>query len=166
MDRTQACGACNVGSIPTGRTCMKNNSCIFCKIIIREEPASFVYEDDEIIGFMNHKPIHVGECLIIPKKHIDHFTDIDGKLAGHIMEIAQRLATKIKEKFHPQRIGYVVSGYGVPHAHFIIVPLHHTNDITSEHFAFLENNEIHFSDKHIPLATREELDGIANEIRL
>ena|SRR3990167_7392285 len=145
---------------------MKDHTCIFCKIIAREEPASFVYEDDEIIGFMNNRPVHAGECLLIPKHHIDHFTDMDEKLATHIMEIAQRLAARIKEKIKPQRIGYVVAGYGVTHAHLIIIPQYHTNDITCQHFAVLKNGEIHFSDQYIPLATRNDLDDVANKIRL
>lgn len=145
---------------------VRDKNCVFCKIIAREEPASFVYEDDHIVGFLNNRPPHAGECLLIPKVHIDHFTDLDENIAMNIMAIGQRLARKIKDTFNPERVGYVVSGFGIPHAHLIIVPLHHHQDITSRHYAFLKDGEIHYSEQQIPLVDRGELDRISALIRL
>lgn len=145
---------------------MKDDKCVFCRIIASEALASRVYEDDRILAFMNHRPVHPGECLLIPKEHIDHFTDIDDETAAHIMRTAQKLANNIRKALKPQRVGYVVAGYGVAHAHLIIIPQHHANDITCQHFAVLDNGEIRFSVQHIPLASREELDKVAAKIRL
>jgi len=115
---------------------------------------------------MNIKPSHPGECLLIPKEHIDHFTDIKEDLAAKIIKIGQRLANKIRKELNPQRVGYIVAGYGVPHAHLIIVPQHHTNDITCEHFAVLENGKIHFTDQHIPIVDRKDLDAMAKRLKV
>jgi histidine triad (HIT) family protein len=115
-----------------------DSTCIFCKIVEGTEPASKFYEDEDILGFMNHKPVHPGECIFIPKAHINHFMDINDELAARIMKLGQRLCRTVREKLNPDRVGYVVAGYGVPHAHLIVIPNYHANDITCEHFAVLK----------------------------
>ena len=52
---------------------MADATCIFCHIVAGTAPASTFYEDEAILGFMNHKPVHPGECLLIPKRHVTHF---------------------------------------------------------------------------------------------
>ena len=64
-------------------------SFIFCQIVARQSPASFVYEDDAVAAFMTLQPTAPGECLIIPKAHIDHFTDVPDDIAQRIMLVAQ-----------------------------------------------------------------------------
>lgn len=141
-------------------------NCIFCKIVGGEILASRFYEDDEVLGFMNHKPVHPGECLFIPKEHISHFMDIDDELAAKMIKLGQRLCRTIREKINPDRVGYVVAGYGVPHAHLIVIPNYHANDITCEHFAVLKDDKITFTDEHIPIAPRNELNRMANMLKL
>jgi histidine triad (HIT) family protein len=69
--------------------------CIFCKIVKGEASASKVYEDDEVLGFMNIKPearIHV---LIIPKKHIESVKTLepaDAELVGKLFLAAKDIA--------------------------------------------------------------------------
>src|SRR5262249_41970643 len=123
-------------------------------------------EDEEILGFMNYKPVHPGECLLIPKEHINHFMDINDELAARIMKLGQRLCRKIRERIKPDRVGYVVAGYGVAHAHLIIIPNYHANDITCEHFAIIKDGKINFTDEHIPIARREELDSMASLLKI
>jgi histidine triad (HIT) family protein len=141
------------------------NKCIFCEIIAGREAASKIYEDDKILAFMNIRPVNTGEFMVIPKQHIDHFLDIPDDLAAHILLTAQRLARKVQKKFKPKRMGYVVHGFGVPHAHLNIVPLEHPDDIVSYKFARIENDQVIFDPKQIPLISREELDRIAKTIK-
>src|SRR5439155_14973143 len=100
--------------------------------------ASILYEDDRIMAFMSIKPINPGEFMIIPRAHIDHFSDIPDDVACHILMHAQRLSRNLLERLQPQRVGLVVHGYGVPHAHLIVVAQHGPLDITSAKFAYLE----------------------------
>ncbi|MCW1930252.1 MAG: HIT family protein [Candidatus Kerfeldbacteria bacterium] len=139
-------------------------ACIFCEIITKQAPASIVYEDADILGFMDIQPIHNAQCMLIPKEHIDHFTDIPEELAGRMMQIAQRIGKNILREFKPQRIGYVVHGYGVAHAHLVIVPQHHEEDITSQHLAVIKDGKISFIAENLPVASREELDDSAAKI--
>jgi histidine triad (HIT) family protein len=91
---------------------------------------------------------------------------IDDDLAARIITLGQRLSRKIREIINPDRVGYVVAGYGVPHAHLIVIPNYHANDITCEHFAVLKEGRIVFTDQHIPVASRDELDRMAELLRI
>jgi histidine triad (HIT) family protein len=134
--------------------------CVFCKIVAGEEPASVVYEDERVMALMNIRPIHPGELMVIPKEHVDHFCDLADDLACHILVQAQRLSRNLRERLKPQRVGLVVHGFGVPHAHLIVVPLHAPNDIVSARHIHVEDGQINFSDGHLN-ETREELDRLA-----
>lgn len=143
---------------------IKNQKCVFCEIVAGREVASKIYEDDKILAFMNIRPVNPGEFMVIPKEHIDRFVDISDDLAAHILVNAQRLARKVQNKFKPKRMGYVVHGFGVPHAHLNVVPLEHPDDIVSYKFARIENNKVVFDAKQIPMVPRDELDRIAKSI--
>ena len=73
--------------------------CIFCKIIEKQIPATFLYEDSQVIAFddINPKaPVHI---LVVPKKHIATVSDIDDSeeiLMGHMIKVARDLAKQYK----------------------------------------------------------------------
>ena len=145
---------------------MTESGCVFCRIVAGQSPASVIWEDGEAMALMNLRAVNTGECMIIPKAHIDHFTDIPDPLAAKILLIAQRIGRKIMQVYRPERIGYVVHGYGVPHAHFLIVPQNDPNDITSRRFIRIVDGKIEFTEQHIPLTPREELDRMAAELAI
>ena len=141
-------------------------SCIFCEIAARRAPASIVYEDDAIMAFMTLQPTAPGECLIIPREHIDHFTDVPDPIAQQIIVLAQRIGRRMRTHFRPQRVGYLVHGYGVPHAHFILVPQHGPFHLTSARFARVDNGNVVFDLTRIPIAERSVLDAQAQQLRV
>lgn len=148
------------------RTKSFQEGCIFCLIVEGAEPASIIYEDEQIMSFMTIRPTRPGECLIVPRQHIDHFTDIDDELSVKIILIGQKIARKIRDVFQPRRVGMVVHGFGVGHAHLIIVPQHDPNDITSARFAYLNEGEIAFDATRISKEDRSTLDEQANMLRI
>lgn len=135
--------------------------CIFCEIVAGRAPASFAYRDDLVSAFMTLQPTAPGECVVIPNEHIDHFTDIEDSLAAHIVVVAQRLGRRMREVFPLERVGYLVHGYGVPHAHFIIVPQQGPHHLTSERFAHAEGGRVVFDMRRVPVADRSTLDAHA-----
>ncbi len=143
-------------------------ACVFCDIVEKIEPASIFYEDDECLGFMGIRPIRDGECMVIPKEHIDHFTDVDDELSAKIMVIGQKVGRKMMGVMDPKpkRIGYIVHGFGVPHAHLIIVPQHAEDDIVSGRHLKVEDGNIVADETLNPLVPRDELDRVANLLRL
>jgi len=143
-----------------------SSPCIFCEIVAGRSPVSRVYEDDSILAFMDIHPAVSGQCLIIPKEHIDHFTDVDDRTSQHIMLVAQHIGRRMREVFQPLRTGMVVHGFGVAHAHLILIPQHHHNDITSRRFARIEGDDVIFTRRDIPLTERSILDAQAEMLRM
>lgn len=140
-------------------------SCVFCKIVAGEVESSKIYEDDEILAFMDIQPVRQGQVLVIPKDHIDHFSDIPDALALRIYMKTHALLKAVREVVRPERMGLVVHGYGVPHAHMIILPQHHEDDITSARMADIENGRVIFTHKKLPVVSREELDRMSQLIK-
>ena len=140
-------------------------SCVFCKIVAGQLESSKVYEDDEIVALMDIQPVRPGQVLVIPKQHIDHFSDIPDILALKIYRKTHSLLKAVRELVRPERMGLVVHGYGVPHAHVVIVPQHHEDDITSGRMADIENGRVIFTTRKLPLVPREELDQMAQQIK-
>ncbi len=139
-------------------------ACIFCGIVRGDAPASLVHADESVLAFMNIRPTAPGECLVIPRAHVDHFTDLDDDTAARIMVVAQRIGRSLRRAFEPERVGFVVHGYGVSHAHLIVVPQHGPDDITSGQFAQLVDGRIAFSDRHLEVADRAVLDEHARRL--
>ncbi|WP_425592924.1 HIT family protein [Epibacterium ulvae] len=139
--------------------------CIFCSIIRGDSPASFVHQDEICVAFMNIRPIHTGEFIIIPRDHIDHFTDLPDATAAHIMLVAQRVGRRLQKEFKPLRIGYVVHGFGVAHAQLNVVPLHHPSDIISARHITNDANELKISEANLAAPSRAELDAVAARLR-
>ena len=138
--------------------------CVFCAIRDGTEPASLVFEDAECLAFMNIRPIRPGECMVIPRAHIDHFVDIPDLLAAHIMVVAQRLARAQMKVFRPLRVGYVVHGFGVPHAHLNCVPLHDGSDIISARH-IVTDHAFAISETGLDAPARDLLDTQAQQLR-
>jgi histidine triad (HIT) family protein len=137
------------------------SSCIFCQIVAHKAEASVIYEDERIMAFMDIKPVNEGQLLVIPKEHIDHFSDLADELACSVFLKAHHLSRNLRERLQPERVGLVVHGYGVAHAHLIVVPQHGQNNLTSEKFAYIEDGKIKFSINQVQRMQRGELDRLA-----
>jgi histidine triad (HIT) family protein len=137
-------------------------TCIFCEIVAGRAPASFVYRDDQVSAFMTIQPTAPGECLVVPNVHINHFTDVPDEVAAHIMTVAQRIGRRMREVFPLDRVGYLVHGYGVAHAHLVIVAQQGPYHITSDRFARIEDGNVVFDLSRLPIVDRATLDAHAS----
>src|SRR5882724_8558040 len=102
---------------------------IFSKIIDREIPGYIVAEDDRFIAFLDINPLSIGHTLVVPKKEIDYFFDVDDSTLSALMLFAKRVSAAIKKSVNCKRVGVVVIGFEVPHAHLHLVPMNHMGDI-------------------------------------
>lgn len=109
------------------------SDCIFCKIIAGEIPSYKIYENDYTCAFLDIRPLHPGHTLIIPKKHEDHLYDLDNINYTELMDVIKILAPAIKEATWATRVGLVVEGLEVPHAHIHLVPINRLWDLDSTH---------------------------------
>ncbi|MBF0378925.1 MAG: histidine triad nucleotide-binding protein [Desulfamplus sp.] len=91
------------------------NDCIFCKIVAREIPSNFLYEDDYFIVIKDinpHAPIHL---LIIPKIHIRSINDLkeqDKELVGNMFLVAKKMAKEQGVNESGYKVGFNVEKGG------------------------------------------------------
>jgi len=140
-------------------------TCIFCKIAKREIPSHIVHDDADTFAFMDIRPIQQGHVLVIPKVHIDHFSDLPDDAATKVLLVAQRLAKTIRAEIKPPRVGLLVGGFAVPHAHLHVVPMHDGHDITSQNYAKVVDGKVTYDIANIPPAAPEELASLATRLK-
>jgi len=101
--------------------------CIFCKIINGEIPADKVFENNNVVAFLDIRPISPGHTLIIPKKHVESLFEVDEETLKEIMLAAQKVAKGIVGVLGLQGFNFTqnhgaVAGQIVPHLHWHIIP--------------------------------------------
>jgi histidine triad (HIT) family protein len=102
---------------------------IFAKIVSGEIPCFKVAETDHYLAFLDISPLRRGHTLCIPKIEIDHLFDLDGDVYGGLMEFSRKVALAIQKTIPCERIGAVVAGFEVPHAHIHLIPANSMKDM-------------------------------------
>ena len=71
-------------------------SCIFCKIVRKQAPASIIYEDETVMAFLDIRPLNEGHTLVIPKKHYVDIFDIPEDQLSKVHKVAKQVSTAVK----------------------------------------------------------------------
>lgn len=95
---------------------------IFSRIIAGEIPGTFVHRDPRCVAFMSINPLARGHVLVVPIEEIDHWIDAPSDLVGHLFDVAHRIGRAQQRAFDCARVGVIIAGYEVPHAHIHVVP--------------------------------------------
>jgi histidine triad (HIT) family protein len=95
---------------------------IFSRIIAGELPGRFVWRDERCVAFLTIAPTAPGHVLVVPIEEIDHWVDLPADLLAHVMEVSRTIARAQQEVFQPSRVGMLIVGEEVPHAHIHLVP--------------------------------------------
>lgn len=117
-------------------------SSIFSKIIAGEIPSYKIAEDDRFFAFLDISPLAKGHTLVVPKKEIDYFFDLEEQLLGDLMIFSKRVAKAIETVVPCERIGVTVLGLEVPHAHVHLIPLDHKGTISFRNKVNVEKEEM------------------------
>lgn len=75
---------------------MADELCIFCKIVKRQVPSNVVFENDNVLAFLDIRPVNEGHTLIIPKAHYRDIFDIPGELLGEVYRVTKEVAVAVK----------------------------------------------------------------------
>tara|TARA_B100000401_G_C52793606_1_gene714749 strand:+ start:711 stop:1103 length:393 start_codon:yes stop_codon:yes gene_type:complete len=102
---------------------------IFTKIVMGEIPCYKVAETEDCIAFLDILPLAKGHVLVVPKKEVDYYFDLDDELFRKVNALAKRVAHAIKKVVPCDRIGVSVIGLEVPHAHVHLVPINSISDL-------------------------------------
>lgn len=95
---------------------------IFTRIIRGDLPGTFVWRDEQAVGFMSINPLARGHVLVVPVAEVDHWIDADADLAAHLFGVARTIGIAQQAAFACERIGLVIAGYEVPHTHIHVIP--------------------------------------------
>ena len=108
-----------------GGTIVVVPGCVFCQIISGELPGHVVLETDDLLAFLDTRPVFKGHVLLVPREHVETLPDLPAELRDGFMEAAQRLAVAVKDGLGAQgsfvAINNTVS-QSVPHLHLHVVP--------------------------------------------
>ncbi len=110
-------------------------STVFTKILTGVWPGHFVHRDDVCAAFLSINPIRPGHTLVVPIAEVSHWIDLDTEANAHLMRVAQRVGKAQMEVFKPSRIGMIIAGFEVPHAHLHLVPISEESQLSFAHAA-------------------------------
>lgn len=102
---------------------------IFSKIISGDIPSYKIAEDDKFYAFLDINPMTKGHTLVVPKQEIDYIFDLDDVLLGEMIIFSKRVALAIEKAISCTRVGMMVIGLEVPHAHIHLVPIQNEGDL-------------------------------------
>jgi histidine triad (HIT) family protein len=123
---------------------------IFTRIIKGEIPGYRVAESQEFFAFLDIRPLMRGHTLVVPKKQVDYIFDLDHETFAGLHLFSKIVAEAIKKAVPCERIGVVVMGLEVPHAHIHLIPISKIDDMN-------------FSNPKLTLS-EEEMRNIAHKI--
>ena len=124
---------------------------ILTRIIEGEIPGRFVWSDPICVAFMDVRPLGRGHVLVVPRVEVDHWIDLDAETCAHLMQVARAIATAQNAALSPARVGLVIAGFEVPHAHVHVVPADG-----------MDNLDFHLADENPDQA---DLDVVADLLR-
>ena len=103
--------------------------CIFCKIVSDEIPSSKVYEDFQIIAFMDAGQVNPGHVIVATKQHVQNICGLKADLAAAVFQVATRIAKAVKTSMQPAGMTLLQANekagwQTVEHFHIHVLPRH------------------------------------------
>ncbi len=132
------------------------DNCIFCQIVAKKAPSSILYEDEDVMAFLDIRPLHMGHSLVIPKDHFIDIFDTPTDILGKIHAVSKQVALAVKNATGSDGISVFqqngkAAGQDIFHLHVHVVP------------RFDGTRLPHFSD--LKVVDRSALDEMAIKIR-
>jgi len=101
------------------------DNCLFCRIVSGELPATIVYEDDDSVAFLDHRPLFPGHTLLVPREHVETLGELPIKNVGPYFEAAQLLSRAVESSMEAEGTFVAMNNrvsQSVPHLHVHVVP--------------------------------------------
>ncbi|HEV3405327.1 MAG TPA: HIT family protein [Candidatus Dormibacteraeota bacterium] len=136
-----------------------SDQCVFCDIVRGTAPASWVYQDDTVVAFLDIQPITQGHMLVVPREHAVLMTDASETVAMRTFKVARKLADAARHTLGASGVNLLVmdgeAAYqDVPHFHVHVIPRY-----PQDGFGFT------FPSSYERPPARAQLDAIAAALR-
>lgn len=154
----------------------EKGECIFCKIVDGgiKTPGIF-WEDEEFMAFLTTSPNTKGFAVVIPKKHFgSDVLDLPDDVLQRFILAAKKVSKILIKHFKDVgRVGLIMEGTGIDHAHIKLSPMHGTEEMKegkwkqhpSNNKTFFETYEGYISSNDGPKASDEDIKELANELK-
>ena len=109
------------------------DNCLFCKIIKGEIPCSKVYEDEDVLAFLDISQTTIGHTLVIPKDHYDNFLYVPKDLVAKTFSVAQKISQALVSGLGAKGVNILVNtnevaGQTIMHFHIHVIPRYSSSD--------------------------------------
>lgn len=131
-------------------------STIFSKIIRGEIPCYKIAENDNFFAFLDIRPMAKGHVLVIPKHETDYLFDLDDQILSEMIVYSKRIAKAVQKAVPCKRIGLMVIGMEVPHAHVHLIPINAERDMN------LSNPRLKLSEDEFQQITKDITSELEN----
>lgn len=128
---------------------------IFTRIIEGEIPGRFVWRDDAVVAFLPIALLAPGHTLVVPIEPVDHWIDLPADVNARVWAVAQTISRALDSIYHPTKVGVLVVGEEVPHAHVHLVPF---TELAQMSFANQDTNPA-------PAALDRQADALRDALR-
>ena len=101
------------------------DGCLFCRIVSGELPVTVVYEDENAVAFLDHRPLFPGHTLLVPRQHVETLGELPVKLVAPYFEAAQLLSLAVESAMDAEGTFVAMNNrvsQSVPHLHVHVVP--------------------------------------------
>lgn len=131
-----------------------SKDCVFCRIARNEEHASYIYEDKNVIAFLDARPVSEGHTLVVPRRHYENIYAVPDEEAANLFKIVKRVALAISKSEKAEGMSIIQNNGSIAHQvvfhfHFHVIPRYSGKD----------------SQRPRTFVERAELDEIATRIR-
>lgn len=143
------------------------DDCIFCKIVKGDIPAHKVYEDDDVLAFLDISQVTKGHTLVIPKKHYDNFLATPQDIMHKVMDVAQRIGQAQMVKLGAKGANILTNvnkeaGQSVYHFHVHVIPRYEKK----EGFRIEMKENDNLEDLSLPVLAKEISENLKQEQNL
>ncbi|MFB6199794.1 MAG: HIT family protein [Candidatus Nanohaloarchaea archaeon] len=122
-----------------------SEDCVFCSIIEGEIPSHKIYEDENVVAFLDANPVSKGHTLVVPKEHVETIHEAEGM--NYVFDSLVNVSNAVEEAFDPEGVNIAqnngeAAGQEVFHLHFHVTPIYDGNELEVEYNrGELENGE-------------------------
>jgi histidine triad (HIT) family protein len=115
----------------------ESTGCVFCNIVAGMAPAYRIYEDELSMALLDIHPFTQGHCLVIPKRHVPWWHELNEDETASLFRVARIVANKMMQAFSPDFVLLYARGRRIPHTHIFLVPTY-SGDMLDRFFNALE----------------------------
>ena len=134
--------------------------CVFCDIVAGRAPALVVAENDLAVAILDIQPLAEGHCLVIPRRHVTWWDEMDTRENEAVFALASQTADKIRKAYAPDCVTMYARGRRIPHTHIFLVPTY-AGDPVDRFFNALEG----FLEQSAALADLQESAAMQNALK-